>query len=65
MPYWIKERRNPQTGTYYRACGKLPVKEGKLMASSLYGSNTMHRFESEAEYETEVARLKTAGERIQ
>lgn len=62
--YWIKERCNPQLGTYYVPCGNLPVKKAKRMESSLYGCNTMLRFESEEAYNVELDRLKSAGERV-
>lgn len=65
MPFYIKERHNPQLGTYFVGCGKLLVKHAKKMESSLYGFNTMHRYESEQEYNFRLEELIDAGERVQ
>lgn len=64
-PFWIKERHNPQTGIYYVACGQLSKTAAKKKESSLYGSNVMLRFETEAEYQAKLAELKKNGESVQ
>jgi hypothetical protein len=63
--WWIKERDNPQLGTYYVACGQLSKAEAKLMESSLYGSNYMHQFPNEESYIARIAQLKERGEKVQ
>ena len=64
MNYYIKERYNPQLGTYYKCMGKLKAKEAKAYEKPLYGSNRMLKFETEDEYNAEIAALKEAGERV-
>lgn len=55
--YYIKERHNPQTGTYYVACGQMTSKDARDAARPLYGSNVMHGFNSKEEYDAECKRL--------
>ena len=62
--YWIKERHNPQLGTYYVLCGQLAVKEAKLRERSIYGSNTMHKYATEKEYDDAVDLIMERGERV-
>lgn len=64
-PYWIKERDNPQLGIYFVACGQLSVREARSREGSLYGSNRMLRFDSEAEYNAKLKELRAAGEKVQ
>ena len=64
MPFWIKERSNPQLGTYFVACGKMKVKDAKSAGGSLYGSSEMHRFNNEVDYEKRLRELKESGERV-
>jgi len=63
--WWLKERENPQLGTYWVACGKLSKTAAKRMEYSLYGCNIMHSFETEAEYLERIEELKQQGERVQ
>lgn len=56
--FWIKERNNPQLGTYYVACGQLSKTAARKMERSLYGSNVMLEFKSEAEYRAKLAELR-------
>ena len=60
-PYWIKQRYNPQIGTYYVACGRLGVREAKKKEGSLYGSNTMLRYETVEEYQAACAEFGVSG----
>jgi hypothetical protein len=62
--YWIKERHNPQLGTYYVLCGQLTVKEAKLRERSIYGSNAMHKYATEKEYDDAVDLIMERGERV-
>ena len=64
-PWWIKERDNPQLGTYYVAMGPMTVKEAEKYENSLYGFNIMHKFETKEAYEQEIYRLKQSGARVQ
>ena len=61
LSYWIKERDNPQLGTYYVPCGQMTVKEAKKYERPLYGENTMHRFETVEAYIDEIHKLKSDG----
>lgn len=63
-PYWIKERCNPQLGTYYVACGQLSRAEAKKKESALYGDNVMHRFATESQYLSKLSELKKKRERV-
>lgn len=65
MKYWIKQRLNPQTGTYYVACGKMPIKTALRNERTIYGSNIMLRYDTREEYEEKLAKLKADGERVQ
>ena len=62
--FWIKERQNPQLGTYYTACGQMTKTVAKKCEQSIYGHNQMHRFDTEASYLTKLAELRAAGERV-
>lgn len=64
MKYWIKERHNPQLGVYFVACGQMPVKAAKRHELQLYGSNIIHRFDTQAEYEARLQELVERGERV-
>ncbi len=65
-PYWIKERHNPQLGTYYVACGQLSrTAASKMMGKSLYGYNTMQAFTTESEYKKALDSLKAEGHMVQ
>lgn len=64
--YYIKERRNPQLGTYFVSCGQLSKKEARSYEkNSVYGSNIMHAFSSEQECNDELTSLKNRGEKVQ
>jgi len=65
-PWWIKERDNPQLGTYWVACGQLSKTEATRMErGSIYGCNIMHRFDTELEYLSKLTELKNRKERVQ
>jgi hypothetical protein len=64
QPYWIKERHNPQTGIYYVAMGQMSTTAAKRNEKPLYGTNYMLRFDTEQEYQAELERLRTNGERV-
>lgn len=65
-PYWIKERYNPQLGTYYVACGQMSKTAARRMETrSLYGDNVMLRFETEDAYKSKLDALSKAGEKVQ
>lgn len=63
--YYIKERQNPQLGTYYVACGLLSKTAAKRKESGLYGFNIMHPFETEEAYNARLTELREAGESVQ
>lgn len=63
--FYIKERFNPQLGTYWVACGQLSKTKARKMEGSLYGSNLMHGYDTEQEYKTRLTNLKLDGEKVQ
>lgn len=64
-PYWIKQRYNPQLGTYYVGCGQMSKTAAKKHEKSRYGSNTMIEFEDEIDYMERLDELKKSGESVQ
>lgn len=62
--WYIKERHNPQSGIYYVAQGRLSKTEAKRREDSLYGYNYMLCFNSEVDYEAELARLRKLGKQV-
>jgi hypothetical protein len=64
-PWWIKDRYNPQLGTYYVACGQMSKTAAKRCERPLYGDNVMKRYETEADYKAALEDLKKRGERVQ
>lgn len=64
LKFWIKERHNPQTGTYFVAMGQMSNAAAAKHNNCLYGDNIMHPFATEAEYSTKLAELRRT-ERVQ
>ena len=62
--FYIKERDNPQLGTYYVAEGQLTKKDARAKERSLYGANYLHQYETEQEYNAAIEKLKKDGKRI-
>jgi hypothetical protein len=62
--YWIKERYNPQLGTYYILYGQLSFKKAKEYEKSIYGSNVMHKYATKDEYNQAITLLEDQGARI-
>lgn len=62
--FWIKERENPQLGTYFIGEGRLSVAAAKRMEDTRYGTNIMHSFETGEAYRAELKRLLEAGENV-
>lgn len=63
--FYIKERYNPQLGTYYGACGPMSKSAAKRMEKPLYGENFMHGFDTEEAYNARLSELRANGERVQ
>lgn len=63
--YWIKERYNPQLGTYYVACGQMSKTAAARHTRPIYGDNLMHRFDTEDAYKARLTELRQKGERVQ
>jgi hypothetical protein len=63
--YWIKERRNPQLGTYYVACGQMSQTAARQYEKSIYGSSFMYGFDTESEYNSRLKELREDGETVQ
>ena len=59
--YWIKERHNPQLGVYYVRMGQISVREANQHDNPLYGHNILHRYETQEQYDAELARLEREG----
>lgn len=64
-PYWIKERYNPQLGTYYVAYGQMSKTAARKCEGSIYGNNVMRKFDSETEYNLALGLLKHEGKSVQ
>lgn len=64
-PFWIKERRNPQLGTYYVPCGQLSRTAAHKETRTLYGANIMHEYPDETSYRAKIEELKKRGEKVQ
>lgn len=62
--YYIKERHNPQLGTYYVRCGQMTKKEAKQHTTPGYGYNVMMEYKTEEEYQEAINTLVEKGERI-
>jgi hypothetical protein len=62
--FYIKERYNPQLGTYYVPCGQMTKTQAKSYEKPIYGDNIMHGFSTELEYLKEIKRLKDEGNKI-
>lgn len=56
--YYIKERSNPQLGTYYVAKGQMTKKEAKACEKSSYGTNRMLKFDTEKEYNAAIEKFE-------
>lgn len=63
-PYWIKERHNPQLGTYYVPCGQMSRTAAKKYERPLYGDNIMHEYPDEISYQAKLAELRKRGENV-
>lgn len=63
--YYIKERYNPQLGTYYEAMGQMTKTAAKRHERPLYGHNTMHSFTTEQAYNDRIEELKKEGAEFQ
>lgn len=63
--WWIKERHNPQIGTYYVAYGQRSKTEAKMFERPVYGSNIMHPFKNEADYKKRLDELIKQGQEVQ
>lgn len=64
LKYWLKQRCNPQLGTYYVKCGQLTQKAAKQMEKSSYGDNYMLSFSSLEVYQAEIDKLTKNGEKV-
>lgn len=63
--FWIKQRENPQLGTYYVACGQLSNSEAKRRGRPLYGFNLMHPYDTEEDYFAALKKLRDEGHEVQ
>jgi len=62
--YYIKERVNPQTGTYFVLKGQLTKKEVKKEEESIYGTNIMHEYKTNQDYNAAINTLLNKNEKI-
>lgn len=63
--FYIKERRNPQIGVYYVACGQLTKAKAKQAERSIYGDNFMLAFDTESAYLDCLSELRASGKHVQ
>lgn len=62
--FWIKERNNPQVGTYYVREGQLSKRAAaKIVSGTLYGSNRMIPFDTKDQMDAAYERLALEGNR--
>lgn len=60
--YWIQQRDNPQTETYWVAYGQISTSAAKRMENAaLYGATTMHSFRTERAYNARLNKLRKTG----
>ncbi len=64
MKYYIKERNNLQSPTYYCLEGKLTAKDARKKENSLAGYNIMHGYQTEKEYSEAIEKLKAEGNKV-
>ena len=62
--YWIKERHNPQLGVYYVKMGRITQKEATRYTHTAYGTNIMHKYDSDEAYISAIAQLIRDGHRV-
>ena len=62
--FYIKERVNPQSGTYHVKMGQLTKAEAKVHEKTLYGFNFMASYATEEEYNKAIDELVKNGSRI-
>lgn len=63
-PFWIKQRYNPQLGTYYVPEGQMSKTAAKRYERPLYGDACMHRYETKSDYNTALDKLRKDGEKV-
>ncbi len=64
MLYYIGARYNPQLGTYYLTYGQLSKAAAKRKENCVYGSMTLTGYDTEAEYNTAIEKLKNDGNSV-
>jgi hypothetical protein len=64
-PFWIKERFNPQLGTYFVKMGQMSKTAAKRYEKPLYGENVMLRFETREAYNKGIEEIVSQGGKIQ
>lgn len=63
--YYLKERINPQLGTYWVRCGQMSKAAAKRAEEPLYGENVMHEFDSLLAYTQRINELVRTGAHVQ
>lgn len=65
MRYWILERHNPQfKEPYYVLLGKCSAADAKKRENTLYGTNYVTSYQTEALYNERIQELKDIGAKI-
>ena len=64
LKWWIKERYNPQLGTYWVACGQLSKAQAKRKNKPIYGDSVMHDFDTGESYLNRLKELRQSGEKL-
>jgi hypothetical protein len=62
--FYIKQRYNVQLGEYFVPCGQMTKTEAKKHERPVYGDNIMIPYETEAEYNAAISKLKRSGEKV-
>lgn len=63
--WYIGERNNPQfKQPYYKVLGNITKSEAEKYVQTIYGSNSVFSFNTEAEMLAKVTELKNAGYRV-
>lgn len=61
VKFFIKERWNPQFGRYYSPMGQMTQKDADKWKKPVYGSNIMHEYDTEEEYNKQINVLRREG----
>ena len=64
MKWFIIERSNPWSATYYILAGQLTDAEAERRQKTKYGKNVMLSFETEEQYNSAIWAIKKTGKKV-